>query len=206
MGMSVSIRKFGGAVATALVLTVALTGCSSDDPAAQGLPQGAPATVQADDVPITAPYDGLRPTRVRVPKIEADSSLLAVAVDSAGQIAVPTASKPMQAAWFRLSPVPGAVGPAIILGHVDGDAQEGIFAKLGQLVKGDEIIVDRSDGQVLKFVVSSETQIPKEQFPTDAVYGKTDKPELRLITCGGVFDHAAHSYKDNVVVYADLKS
>jgi sortase (surface protein transpeptidase) len=204
--MSVSIRKFGGAVATALVLTLTLTGCGSDDPAAQGLPQGAPATVQADDVPITAPYDGLRPTRVRVPKIEADSSLLAVAVDSAGQIAVPTASKPMQAAWFRLSPVPGAVGPAIILGHVDGDEQEGIFAKLGQLVKGDEIIVDRSDGQVLKFVVSRETQIPKEQFPTDAVYGKTDKPELRLITCGGVFDHAAHSYKDNVVVYADLKS
>jgi sortase (surface protein transpeptidase) len=204
--MSVSIRKFGGAAAAALVLTLTLTGCGSDTPAAQGLQQGAPATVQADDVPITSPFDGLRPTRVRVPKIEADSSLLAVAVDSAGQIAVPTASKPMQAAWYRLSPVPGAVGPAIILGHVDGDQQEGIFAKLGQLVKGDEIIVDRSDGQVLKFVVSRETQLPKEQFPTDAVYGKTDKPELRLITCGGVFDHAAHSYKDNVVVYADLKA
>jgi sortase (surface protein transpeptidase) len=203
--MSVSIRKLGGAVATALLLSLALTGCSSDQ-AAQGLPQGAPATVQADDVPITSPYDGLRPTRVRVPKIDADSSLLAVAVDSAGQIAVPTASKPMQAAWYRLSPVPGAVGPAIILGHVDGDQQEGIFAKLNQLVKGDEIIVERSDSQVLKFVVTRETQIPKDQFPQDAVYGKTDKPELRLITCGGVFDHAVHSYKDNIVVYADLAS
>jgi LPXTG-site transpeptidase (sortase) family protein len=203
--MSVSIRNFGGAVATALLLTVALTGCSSSD-APQGLPQGAPAAVQADDVPITNPYDGLRPTRVRVPKIEADSSLLAVAVDSAGQIAVPTASKPMQAAWYRVSPVPGAVGPAIILGHVDGDQQEGIFAKLGQVAKGDEIIVDRSDGQVLKFVVSRTEQIPKETFPKDAVYGQTDKPELRLITCGGVFDHAVHSYKDNVIVYANLAS
>jgi hypothetical protein len=27
---------------------------------------------------------------------------------------------------------------------------------------------------------------------------------LRLVTCGGVFDNAAHSYKDNIVVYANL--
>jgi sortase (surface protein transpeptidase) len=202
--MSVSIRQLGGAAATALVLSLTVTGCGSDQPVQQGLQQGAPATVQADEVPITKPYDGLRPTRVRVPKIDADSTLLAVAVNADGQIAVPSASKPMQAAWYRLSPVPGAVGPAIILGHVDGDQQEGVFAKLNDLVAGDEIEVDRSDGQVLKFVVDHKTEIPKEQFPTDAVYGTTTKPELRLITCGGVFDHAAHSYKDNVIVYANL--
>ncbi|MDT7724795.1 MAG: hypothetical protein QOI21_1371 [Actinomycetota bacterium] len=204
--MSVSIRKLGGVVVSAVLLTLALTGCSSDGPAATGLPQDAPATVRADDVPISEPFDGLRPTRVRVPKIDADSDLLAVAVNGDGQIAVPSASKPMQAAWYRLSPVPGAVGPAILLGHVDGNEQPGIFAQLGELVKGDEIIVDRSDGQVLKFVVDHKTQLPKEQFPTEAVYGNTDKPELRLITCGGVFDHAAHSYKDNIVVYANLVS
>jgi sortase (surface protein transpeptidase) len=204
--MSVSLRKLGGVVVSAVLLTLTLTGCSSDEPAAQGLPQDAPATVQADDVPISEPFDGLRPTRVRVPKIDADSDLLAVAVNGEGQIAVPSANKPMQAAWYRLSPVPGAVGPAILLGHVDGNEQPGIFAQLGELVKGDEIIVDRSDGQVLKFKVDRKTQLPKEQFPTDAVYGNTDKPELRLITCGGAFDHAAHSYKDNVVVYAELVS
>jgi hypothetical protein len=38
------------------------------------------------------------------------------------------------------------------------------------------------------------------------VFGNTTKPQLRLITCGGVFDHAAHSYKDNIVVYANLVS
>jgi sortase (surface protein transpeptidase) len=202
--MSVSIRQFGGVLATALLFSLTVTGCSSDQPVQQGLPQGTAATVQADEVPITKPYDGLRPTRVRVPKIDADSSLLAVAVDAGGQIAVPSASKPMQAAWYRLSPVPGAVGPAIILGHVDGNQQEGVFAKVKDLVSGDEIVVDRSDGQVLKFVVDHKTQLPKEQFPTDAVYGKTTKPELRLVTCGGVFDNAAHSYKDNIVVYANL--
>jgi hypothetical protein len=36
------------------------------------------------------------------------------------------------------------------------------------------------------------------------VYGPTNDPELRLLTCGGTFDHAAHSYVDNVIVYAKL--
>lgn len=48
------------------------------------------------------------------------------------------------------------------------------------------------------------TQVPKDQFPADAVHGNMDEPQLRLITCGGVFDHAGHSYEDHVVVYANL--
>jgi sortase (surface protein transpeptidase) len=110
----------------------------------------------------------------------------------------------MQAAWYKLSPVPGDVGPAIVLGHVDGDKKPGIFYKLKDLAPGDEVDVDRSDGRKLKFVVDHVTQVPKDTFPRDAVYGNSDKPELRLITCGGAFDHAEHSYKDNIVVYANL--
>ena len=45
---------------------------------------------------------------------------------------------------------------------------------------------------------------PKDQFPTAAVYGPTPVPELRLITCTGEFDRAAHSYLDNLVVTARL--
>jgi hypothetical protein len=45
-------------------------------------------------------------------------------------------------------------------------------------------------------------QISKARFPTEEVYGTTAGPELRLITCGGRFDRAAHSYVDNIIVYA----
>ena len=45
-------------------------------------------------------------------------------------------------------------------------------------------------------------QYAKDQFPTAAVYGPTPDAELRLITCGGEFDHSRRSYMDNVVVYA----
>jgi predicted small lipoprotein YifL len=205
--MSLSSRNQGVVVAATLLASFALAGCGSSDPVAA--PPAAPAAAgaaNAADAPVTTPYDGLRPTRVRVPKIGADSSLISIALDSSGNIAVPSANKPMQAAWYRLSPVPGDVGPAIILGHVDGNKQEGVFFNLKKLVAGDQILVDRSDGKEVKFVVDHETEVPKDDFPQDAVFGNTTKPQLRLITCGGVFDHAAHSYKDNIVVYANLVS
>lgn len=190
-------RQGGRAVAATLLLSLALTACGSDDPPAAQAP--APTSVS-----VTKPYDKLRPTEIRIPKINADSSLIAVAVDKDGQIAVPSVSQPMQAAWYRFSPVPGDVGPAIILGHIDGNHQPGIFYHLNDLNPGDEVIVSRSDGKDVKFVVDHKIEVPKNQFPAEAIYGNTDKPQLRLITCGGVFDHAAHSYVDNIVVYANL--
>ncbi|MDQ4130605.1 MAG: class F sortase, partial [Actinomycetota bacterium] len=45
-------------------------------------------------------------------------------------------------------------------------------------------------------------RVAKEAFPTARVYGNTPGPELRLITCGGVFDSTSGHYRDNVIVYA----
>jgi hypothetical protein len=50
--------------------------------------------------------------------------------------------------------------------------------------------------------VTAVREVPKAQFPTEAVYAPTARPELRLITCGGRFDRAARNYEDNVVVDA----
>lgn len=192
-------RQGGRLVAAALLCSLALTGCGSSGTADTPAPPP-PAT----SVPVTKPFDGLRPTEVRIPEIDAESSLISVAIDKTGAIDVPSVEQPMQAAWYQLSPVPGEPGPAILLGHVDGNRKPGIFYRLHELEPGDEIQVDRSDGGTLKFVVSRKDQVPKDEFPTDAVYGNTDEPELRVITCGGVFDDAEHSYEDNIVIYAQL--
>ena len=194
-----TVRRVSVAVA-ALTVALTLAGCGS---AADPKPAAAPAPVTSS-IPVTKPFKGLRPTSVKIPKIGAESSLLAVAVNTDGSISVPSVHTPMQAAWYKLSPVPGEVGPAIVLGHVDGDKKPGIFYKLKDLAPGDEVDIDRSDGRKLKFVVDRVTQVPKDTFPREAVYGNSDRPELRLITCGGAFDHAEHSYKDNIVVYANL--
>ncbi|WP_019808882.1 class F sortase [Saccharomonospora halophila] len=194
-------RRVPGVLATGTLAVTLAAGCSSSGGSPGGSPRSDPPPASA--VEVTKPYDDLRPTRVEIPAIGAASDLITVAVTVEGEMAVPPAREPMQAAWYRLSPVPGEDGPAILLGHVDGYGEPGIFHDLHRLEPGDEIRVHRSDDRRLTFTVTGSERVPKEEFPTEAVYGNTEGPELRLITCGGVFDDAEHSYTDNVIVNAE---
>ena len=145
------------------------------------------------------------PVSVDIPKIGARSTLVQLGLNADDTVQVPPVSQPMQAGWYSYSPTPGATGPAIILGHIDGNKQKGIFYRLKELTPGDKITIARKDGSTAHFVVTKVDQVPKDIFPTHAVYDDTMNPELRLITCGGSFDHAAHNYRDNVIVYATLQ-
>jgi sortase (surface protein transpeptidase) len=78
-----------------------------------------------------------------------------------------------------------------------------VFARLGDLRRGDAVLVLRSDGATARFVVRSIARVSKDRFPTAAVYGPTPVPTLRLITCGGPYDHARGRYPDDVVVFAE---
>lgn len=175
-----------------------------------------PTTVTATPAPpsgaATAPdrsagrhaMPGSVPVRVDIARIGAHSSLVPLGLNADGTIAVPSVHDPMQAGWYSYGPTPGEVGPAVILGHVDGDGREGIFFRLSELSVGDRVQVTRTDGSTATFRVTRVTEVAKDSFPTAAVYGATPDAELRLITCGGSFDRARHSYRDNIIVYATL--
>ncbi|MDT7785404.1 MAG: hypothetical protein QOF58_3823 [Pseudonocardiales bacterium] len=196
------MRSFWGLF---IALTLLLTGCASSPDVV--LPT---APAQTTTVPSPAPSGvdkGMppsEPTELRIPKIGAKSSLVPLGLNPDETVEVPPVEQPMQAGWYKLARTPGEAGPAILLGHVDGLKQPGIFFRLKELVAGDEVEVSRKDGTTAKFRVRRTEQIAKDSFPTEAVYGETDEPELRLITCGGSFDQAAHSYRDNIIVYATL--
>jgi hypothetical protein len=64
--------------------------------------------------------------------------------------------------------------------------------------------VGRADGTMAIFTVTREHMYAKDRFPTKAVYGAVPDAELRLITCGGIFDRSTGSYLSNVVVFARL--
>ncbi len=91
-----------------------------------------------------------------------------------------------------------------MVGHVNGNRQEGVFAHLDDVERGDRITVTRSDGATAFFTVTGTVQVPKDDFPTESVYGNTRDAGLRLITCGGALDRGAHEYEDNVIVFATL--
>jgi len=138
------------------------------------------------------------PTRVRVPAIGVDSSLETL------HLAGPELAPPKgfdHAGWYADGTAPGDIGPAVIAGHVDSKAGPAVFYRLRELTAGDRIEVVRG-GVVLRFTVTRTAWFPKIKFPTDQVYGPTPDRQLRLITCGGVFDHKLRSYRDNLVVYA----
>jgi hypothetical protein len=205
-------RRLTGAVLAAALGVLTLSGCGS---AAVPPPDTATATTTAtatatDAAPpaaaaVAAPLPAMaasRPVRVRIPAVGVDSGLMDLGLQADGTLEVPPAGFP--AGWFTDAPTPGEVGPAVIAGHVDWAGAPGVFAELRDVVVGDEVLVGRADGRTAVFRVTQVGRFAKDAFPTAAVYGDLDHPGLRVITCGGEFDEAAQSYRDNTVVFADL--
>jgi sortase (surface protein transpeptidase) len=191
--------------ALAVLILVVTSGPNSEVASPSVTPAGQHASSSDTVLPDRAGMAKSEPVSVDIPKVGAHSSLVSLGLNADNTVQVPPVTQPMQAGWYSYGPTPGEPGPAVVLGHVDGNKQEGIFYRLRELVPGDQVFVARKDGSTARFVVTKVDQVSKDSFPTDAVYGDTPTPELRLITCGGSFDHAAHSYRDNVIVYAMLQ-
>ena len=150
--------------------------------------------------PQSSPKPVAAPVSLRIPLIGVQTNLITLGLTSDGSLQVP--SSVSVAGWYTGSPRPGAVGSAIIVGHIDSKSSRGVFYRLRELTTGDKIYVKRADGTMAEFSVTSVQTYPKDQFPTQDVYGATPDAELRLITCGGAFDSATHHYLSNIVVYA----
>jgi hypothetical protein len=143
-----------------------------------------------------------RPTWLSIPSIGIRTRLIRLGVNSDGTLQVPSSTA--VAGWYTGSPRPGTVGSAVIAGHVDSRSGPGIFFWLRTLRPGDRVYVGRADGTMAVFTVTRIKKFAKDQFPTAAVYGPVPDAELRLITCGGIFDRSLGSYLSNVVVFARL--
>jgi sortase (surface protein transpeptidase) len=164
--------------------------------------RGGPATtIDPSANPFGTPAAALSgtATRLRVPAIGVDTRLETLRLGADGELLPPHDFG--RAGWYAGGTAPGDVGPAVIAGHVDSRRGPAVFFKLRELGTGDTIEVTRG-GSTVRFTVVSTAWYPKTSFPTEEVYGPTPDRQLRLITCGGVFDRSLRSYKDNLVVYA----
>ena len=144
------------------------------------------------------------PVAIEIPVIKVRSAVQLLGQTASGELAVPVAgSRYDEVGWYRYSPTPGSLGPAVMVGHVDSAAHgPSIFWRLGGLRPGDEIDVTRADGTVAIFAVERVARYVKTAFPTQLVYGNTEDAALRLLTCGGPI--VGGHYRDNVVVLAHL--
>jgi LPXTG-site transpeptidase (sortase) family protein len=164
------------------------------------------AALPAPAGPIVAPPQSADPVSVAspvsltIPLIGVKTQLITLGLAAGGAMQVPSSTS--VAGWYTGSPRPGAVGSAIIVGHIDSLTRPGVFYRLPELHSGDSVYVKRADGSTAEFRVTSVQTYLKDHFPTQTVYGPTPDAELRLITCGGAFDAATHHYLSNIVVYA----
>jgi Sortase domain len=145
-----------------------------------------------------------KPVWLTIPAIGVKAPIVTLGLNRNGTLQVPRTTTVV--GWYTGSPRPGAVGSAIIAGHVDSRAGPGVFFWLRTMHRGERIYVRRADGTLAVFTVTAVQMYAKDDFPTAMVYGPVPDAELRLITCGGTFDYARGSYLSNVVVYARLSA
>ncbi|GKQ37702.1 class F sortase [Streptomyces sp. A012304] len=173
---------------------------ATGDVAAVGRPAGAG---------LPSPAKPLRPAlpqRVDIPELGVQAPVVARGLDARGAIDPPPYDQAGIVGWYAAGVRPGAVGTALMVGHVDTESRPAVFYKLSTLVAGGTIRVMRDDGKVAEFTVDDVDVIPLDRFDAHQAYGTREpgRAELRLITCGGTFDRATRSYTANVIVSAYL--
>ncbi|MYW78418.1 LPXTG-site transpeptidase (sortase) family protein [Streptomyces sp. LaPpAH-199] len=205
---------------TALTACAVLAGCSSATPsssssAASG---GASATApagQGDARPRATESAGSAgaagqdtasrslPVEVSIPSIGVRSTLMKLGLNADGTVEVPPADKGMTVGWYRGGSVPGAPGPAVLIGHNDTRFGRAVFHDLKTVREGAEVLVHNEAGKTLRYTVTGKEAVSKKAFPTQKVYGPSKDSTLRLITCDGEFDAEGHTV-DNLIVYGSL--
>ncbi|MEU6982948.1 class F sortase [Streptomyces sp. NPDC046324] len=186
-----------------LAALAALTGCAGTAAPAAGPPAKVTETRAPAPKASVVPLPRSKPVRVRVPAAGVDTGpVLELGLAGDGTVEVPSEADAERIGWYDKGVTPGETGPAVLIGHFDTARGPAVLKNVAKVRVGDEITVARADGTEAVFRVRELEQVDKKVFPTRKVYGDTERPELRLITCGGELVDGHRP--DNIILYADL--
>ncbi|MFJ6697918.1 class F sortase [Streptomyces sp. NPDC091272] len=152
------------------------------------------------------PVAGVRPRRLDIPSLGISAPVAPRGLDAHGAVDPPPYEQPKVVGWYRDGARPGARGVTLLVGHVDTRSKPAVFYGLSSARPGERVKITGADGSVTEFTVDDVQVFSRDKFDAKKAYGprKDGRAELRLITCGGTYDHAARSYTANVVVSAYL--
>jgi LPXTG-site transpeptidase (sortase) family protein len=141
------------------------------------------------------------PRTISIDRIGVNARVLRMSVTSDGAIQAPAGI--WDTGWYDGSAKPGQSGNAFIDGHISGPTMAAVFAKLKDLKSGDAITIERGDGSVLKYAVSSVTTTKLTDINMNNVLqgpgGSTQT--LTIMTCGGSYQ-GNYTYDSRVIVQA----
>src|SRR5262249_46617910 len=126
------------------------------------------ASRAAPSVPASpsAGLDRSAPVEIAIDSINVRAGVDQIGLAADGTLEEQPLARLHYAAWYRLGPAPGQVGPAVITGHVDSKSSLGVFFYLSRLRPGDRVLITRADGRTASFSVDSLSSYPKTDFPT----------------------------------------
>ncbi|MGW3358869.1 class F sortase [Streptomyces bungoensis] len=184
---------------TAVLVTVGVR-CGGPDGTSTVQAAGRAAAPAA---PPPRPLPRSRPTSLRIPSLGVDAPVVGLGLDQDRRLETPPLDKPRLVGWYEGGATPGESGTAIAVGHRDTRTGAAVFAALALVKPGRRIEAGRADGRTAVYTVDRVKVFDKADFPDKEVYGRSGRPELRVLTCGGLFSRRT-GYTSNVVVFAHL--
>jgi len=163
-------------------------------------PEKAPQTTEKKRPPIVAKnVKGIVPSRLYIPSIGLHADIEPVGVLDNGQMDVPKSTD--NVGYLTNGILPGAVGNAVMDGHVDHYKGPAVFFRLRTLKKGDEVIVKNEKGHFVTFVVEAVETYKTSEAPIPRIFGPSADPRLNLITCTGKYSRKKKEHQERLVVY-----
>lgn len=156
-------------------------------------------------VPRTTPVDprvvAFVPTSLRMPGLGVNAPVTGVTSD-AGTLNPP--EQPKTVGWWLGSALAGAdAGTTVVVGHVDSATRGlGALFHLDRVKAGDTVQLTSGHATETYRVVSLHFYVKKAGLPR-SLFTRAGPPRLVVISCGGSFDRAKRSYRENVVVVAE---
>ena len=142
------------------------------------------------------------PCRISIRSIGVDAPVIKLGLRSDGTLEVPTVYS--EAGWWKGGAKPGQLGSTVIVGHIDDRRGPAVFYKLPKLKAGDVVTISRVKKKPVRYVIEDLGVWAKSNFPSEIVYGPSPIAELRLITCGGIFNRSTGHYTDNIIAFGRM--
>ncbi len=141
------------------------------------------------------------PVRLKISILGVDAPIEAVGIAPDGSMEVVRSFT--KVGWYKYGPYPGAIGKAVIEGHLDAvDSPIAVFSKLEHLTEGDAITVVDAEKRTATFTVTHTAYFPYNSTSTEEIFGPADDGSyLNLITCAGNWIRDQKTYDHRLIVF-----
>ncbi|GAA2633738.1 class F sortase [Actinomadura fulvescens] len=164
---------------------------------------GAALAAAGRPTPLQGPLGRFQPVSLAIPKIGMNAPLAAAGTGPSGRIEAPALDEPNLARWRERGASPGEPGAAVIAGLARAETGSAVFARLGELTRGDIVGVVRANETVAVFRVTVTGRAFEHDVPAGCADGGA-VPELCLIACAGRIDDARCAHPDHLVVHGSF--